>query len=29
MTTPEPPRPPRPPFDADTAARNVRLAEDA
>ena len=29
MTTPEPPRPPLPPFDADTAARKVRLAEDA
>jgi uncharacterized protein len=29
MTTPEPPSPPLPPFDADTAARKVRLAEDA
>jgi nuclear transport factor 2 (NTF2) superfamily protein len=29
MTTPENSRPPFPPFDAETAARKVRLAEDA
>ena len=29
MNTPENPRPPLPPFDAETAARKVRLAEDA
>ena len=28
MTTPETPRPPLPPFDAESAARKVRLAED-
>lgn len=28
MTTPEAPRPPLPPFDAESAARKVRLAED-
>ena len=29
MSTTENPRPPLPPFDAETAARKVRLAEDA
>jgi uncharacterized protein len=29
MSTTEHPRPPLPPFDAETAARKVRLAEDA
>ena len=29
MSTPESPRPPFPPFDAESAARKVRLAEDA
>jgi nuclear transport factor 2 (NTF2) superfamily protein len=29
MSTTENPRPPFPPFDADTAARKVRMAEDA
>ncbi|MBD2719331.1 DUF1348 family protein [Synechococcus sp. FACHB-909] len=29
MTTPESPRPPFPPFDAETAAKKVRMAEDA
>jgi uncharacterized protein len=29
MSTEESPRPPLPPFDADTAARKVRMAEDA
>ena len=29
MSTPEAPRPPFPPFDAESAAKKVRLAEDA
>ena len=29
MSTPENPRPPLPPFDAETAAKKVRMAEDA
>ncbi|OIQ87438.1 hypothetical protein GALL_306890 [mine drainage metagenome] len=29
MSTPDQPRPPFPPFDAETATRKVRLAEDA
>jgi nuclear transport factor 2 (NTF2) superfamily protein len=29
MNTPENPRPPFPPFDAETAAKKVRMAEDA
>lgn len=29
MSTPEQPRPPFPPFDAESAAKKVRLAEDA
>lgn len=29
MSEPEPPRAPLPPFDAETAARKVRMAEDA
>src|SRR4051812_41190063 len=29
MSNPEPPRPPLPPFDTESAAKKVRLAEDA
>lgn len=29
MSAPEDPRPPLPPFDAETATRKVRMAEDA
>ncbi|MCX6945839.1 MAG: nuclear transport factor 2 family protein [Opitutales bacterium] len=29
MSTPEAPRPPLPPFDAESAAKKVRMAEDA
>ncbi len=29
MSTSETPRPPFPPFDAETAAKKVRMAEDA
>ncbi len=29
MSAPESPRPPLPPFDAETAAKKVRMAEDA